>query len=128
MDQQRAKAYFLGIYDQHADEIFRFCLMKVSNREKAEDLTQDTFMRFWQAVRAGETIRNERAFPYTLARNPVIDWYRRKKETSLDAIQEEGIDFAGFGREDVEQTAEMNEVLAVINTLDEPSREVLLLR
>jgi RNA polymerase sigma-70 factor (ECF subfamily) len=128
MDQDAAKAYFLETYDAHADEIFRFCVMKVSNKEKAQDLTQETFMRFWQAIRTGETIRQDRAFLYTLARNLVIDWYRKKKETSLDAIQEEGVDFMGEGRADVERTAEMNEVLAVINDLDEKSRDVILLR
>jgi RNA polymerase sigma-70 factor (ECF subfamily) len=128
MDQDQSKAYFLDIYDRHADEIFRFCLMKVSNKEKAEDLTQETFMRFWQAIRTGEAVRHDRAFLYTLARNLVIDWYRKKKESSLVVLQEEGIDFMGEGREDVEQAAHMNEVLAIVNELDESSRDVILLR
>ena len=128
MDQNEAKAYFLSIYDKHADEIFRFCFMKVSNKEKAEDLTQDAFMRYWQSLRKGEAIRNDRAFLYTLARNLIIDWYRKKKESSLDAIQEEGIEFEGVGRVDVEQAAEMNEVLAIVNELDDASRDVILLR
>ncbi len=128
MDQEQAKTYFLSIYDKHADEIFRFCVMKVSNKEKAEDLTQEAFMRYWQNLRKGEPIRNDRAFLYTLARNLIIDWYRKKKESSLDVIQEAGIDFAGEGREDVEQAAQMNEVLAIINQLDEASRDVILLR
>lgn len=128
MDQDEAKAYFLTVHEKHADEIFRFCFMKVSNKEKAEDLTQETFMRFWQAVRTGETIRYDRAFLYTLARNLVIDWYRKKKESSLDTLQEGGIDFAGEGRADVEQAAQMNEVLAIVNELDEASRDVILLR
>ncbi|KND49514.1 MAG: RNA polymerase sigma factor [Parcubacteria bacterium C7867-008] len=128
MDQDTTKAYFLDIHEKHADEIFRFCLMKVSNKEKAEDLTQEAFMRFWQSVRRGETIRQERAFLYTLARNLVIDWYRKKKESSLDVIQEEGVDFAGDDRADVERFAQMNEALAVIDTLDAPSKEAILLR
>jgi RNA polymerase sigma-70 factor (ECF subfamily) len=128
MDQHKAKASFLAVYDRHADEIFRFCFMKVSNKEKAEDLTQETFMRFWQSIRSGETVRNDRAFLYTLARNLIIDWYRKKKESSLDVLQEDGIDFAGDGRASVEQAAQMNEVLAVINQLDEPSRDAILLR
>ena len=107
MDQEQAKAYFLSIYEKHADEIFRFCFMKVSNKEKAEDLTQDAFMRYWHSLRTGEPIRNDRAFLYTLARNLVIDWYRKKKESSLDVIQEAGIDFAGEGRADVEIAAQM---------------------
>lgn len=128
MDQDTAKAQFLAIYDRHADEIFRFCLLKVSNKERAEDITQDTFAKYWQALRTGDAIRNDRAFLYTLARNLVIDWYRKKKESSLDVLQDEGIDFAGEGKEDVEQAAEMNEVFAVINNLDDASRDVIILR
>lgn len=128
MDQDTAKAHFLGIYDRHADEIFRFCLLKVSNRERAEDISQDTFAKYWQALRTGEPIRNDRAFLYTLARNLIIDWYRKKKESSLDVLQDEGIDFVGEGRADVEQAAQMNEVLAIVNELDEASRDVVLLR
>jgi RNA polymerase sigma factor (sigma-70 family) len=128
MDQPDAKASFLAAYDTYADDIFRFIAMKVSDRERAADLTQDTYMRYWQTVREGTVVQNDRAFLYRLARNLVIDWYRRKKEASLDALQEEGIDFAGEGIEDVEQLAQMNEAMAIVNALDEASREAVTLR
>ncbi|HEX8591308.1 MAG TPA: sigma-70 family RNA polymerase sigma factor [Candidatus Paceibacterota bacterium] len=128
MDQTECKAYFLAAYDAYADELYRFCFMKVSNREKAEDLVQDTFTRFWQVLRDGTAPENPRAFLYTLARNRVIDWYRKKKESSLDVLQEAGIDFADAGIDDIVENAEMTRLMAVINELDEPSRDVLLLR
>lgn len=128
MDQSELKALFLAAYDAYADELYRFCLMKVSNRERAEDLVQDVFTRFWQVLREGTVPDNTRAFLYTLARNRVIDWYRKKKESSLDAISEAGVDFVGTDVPDIIDQAEMVGVLAAINELDEPSREVLLLR
>lgn len=128
MDQQAAKQQFLEAYDAYADGLYRFCLMKVSNPEKAEDLVQDTFTRFWQSIREGQMPDNPRAFLYTLARNRVIDWYRKKKETSLDVLQASGLDFAGSGMAEIEDAAEMTRLLEVIRGLDEPSREVLLLR
>ncbi|MEA2701311.1 MAG: hypothetical protein QOE22_20 [Candidatus Parcubacteria bacterium] len=128
MDQHELKALFLTAYDAHADELYRFCLMKVSDRERAEDLVQDVYTRFWQVLRGGTVPDNTRAFLYTLARNRVIDWYRKKKESSLDVLQESGIDFAGSGGKEIADQAEMTRVLAVINELDEPSRDVLLLR
>lgn len=128
MDHEATKAHFLEVYDRHADEIFRFCVLKVSSRERAEDLTQDVFMKLWQAQREGVQIKNERAFLYTLARNQVIDWYRKKKESSLDALREEGIDFPSQAHESIERDAQMREVLEVVNSLDEPSREAVLLR
>ena len=39
---------FLDIYKQNTDAIFRYCLLRVSDRELAKDLAQDTFMKVWQ--------------------------------------------------------------------------------
>ena len=128
MDQEETKAYFLQIYDTYADDIYRFCYLKVSSRELAQDLSQEVFTRFWQALREGTVMRSERALLYTMARNLVIDWYRKKKESSLDVLTEQGIEFRGEDAEDVTREAEMKEALEIVNGLDEPSREVLLLR
>jgi RNA polymerase sigma-70 factor (ECF subfamily) len=128
MDQDETTSYFLQIYDTYADAIFRFVLMKVSTREVAEDIVQDTFMRFWQALREGTVLRSDRALLYTIARNLVIDWYRKKKDASLDKLLEEGIEFAGNDTHRILEQAEVKEALRAINTLDEPSREALTLR
>lgn len=128
MDQHTLKSRFLEAYDRYADPIYRFCFMKTSRAALAEDLTQDAFMRLWQEMRGGAEITNEKALLYTIARNLVIDWYRKKKEQSLDALMDAGADFAGEGKERTLLFAETEEMLAVIERLDEPSREVLLLR
>lgn len=128
MDQEETKAYFLQIYDTYASDIYRFCLIKVSSKELAEDLTQEVFTRFWQALRDGTVMRSDRALLYTIARNLVIDWYRKKKESSLDTILEKGVEFEGEGARNVTIDAEMKEALAVIETLDDASREAVILR
>jgi len=128
MDQDETKAYFLQIHDTYADDIYRFCLLKVSNRELAQDLTQEVFTRFWQALREGTVMRSERALLYTVARNLVIDWYRKKKESSLDVLTEQGSEFMGDSAQDVTRLAEMEEALRVVNTLDDASKEALLMR
>ncbi len=128
MDQDETKAYFLQIYDTYADDIYWFCYLRVSNRELAQDLSQEVFTRFWQALREGTVMRSERALLYTMARNLVIDWYRKKKESSLDALADEGIEFMGDGAGDVTISAEMDEALRAVGELDDPSREALLMR
>jgi RNA polymerase sigma-70 factor (ECF subfamily) len=128
MDHDDIKDHFLAVYDQYGDDIFRFCVLKVSSREVAQDLTQETFTRFWQQLRNGTSVGNDRALLYTVARNLVIDWYRKRKEQSLDMLAEEGFEFAGDDHRRITEHAEMREVLAVINDLDEPSREALTLR
>ncbi len=82
---------FEKTYGEESDSIFRFCLMRVSNREQALDLTQETFLRLWQSLQKGEAIRSNRAFLFTVAHRLVIDWYRKKKSLSLDGMmQQEG--------------------------------------
>lgn len=128
MDHDEIKDHFLAVYDQYADDIFRFCALKISSREMAQDITQETFMRFWQQLRTGTHVNNERALLYTIARNLVIDWYRKRKEQSLDAMTEEGFEFASEERGSIADHAQVREVLDTIKELDEPSREALTLR
>ncbi len=81
------KSYiFKEIYDKESDAIFRFCVIRVSNREQALDITQETFLRLWQTLKEGTEIKNTRAFLFTVAHRLIIDWYRKKKSLSLDAI------------------------------------------
>ncbi|MEK7602193.1 MAG: sigma-70 family RNA polymerase sigma factor [Patescibacteria group bacterium] len=122
------KQEFLAVYDQYADDIFRYCVLKVSGRTVAEDLTQEVFMRYWQQLRKGTSIVNGRALLYAMARNLIIDWYRRKKEQSLEVLTEEGYQFPSNDEGTIEQHAQLREVLDVIKDLDETSREALTLR
>lgn len=91
MEKDNRKEQFTELYKRESDAIFRFCLIRVSDREKALDLTSDTFMRFWDALSKKEEniIEHERAFLFKVARNLIIDWYRKKKSISLDTLLDE---------------------------------------
>ncbi len=77
---------FENTYKNQSDAIFRFCLLRVSNREQALDITQETFLRLWQTLAADKEVLNDKAFLFTIARNLIIDWYRKKKSMSLDRM------------------------------------------
>jgi RNA polymerase sigma-70 factor (ECF subfamily) len=60
--------------------------------EQALDLSQEVFTRLWQSMnQAGTGIEYPRAFIFTVARNAIIDWYRKKKAVSLEAMESEEI-------------------------------------
>ncbi len=82
------KKEFTDLYYAESDAIFRYCLLRTSEREVARDMTQDTFMRVWDVLWKKKEIRNLRAFLFTVARNLIIDWYRKKKPQSLEALAE----------------------------------------
>ncbi|HNW71738.1 MAG TPA: RNA polymerase sigma factor [Candidatus Paceibacterota bacterium] len=77
---------FKKVYEKESDAIFRFCFVRVSDREQALDITQETFMRLWKSLLDGKDILNDRAFLFTIAHRLVIDWYRKKKSLSLDKM------------------------------------------
>ena len=134
MDQARATKRFSELHERESDAIFRFCVLRVSRREVALDLTQDTFIRFWDKIARGEEIKNERAFLFTIARNLIIDWYRKEKPYSLDALEEPNENEGSFGRQlafeesTSEAETEAGLILKLINELDRQYREVVYMR
>jgi RNA polymerase sigma-70 factor (ECF subfamily) len=127
------KELFTNLYNSESDAIFRYCLIRTSNREVALDITQDTFTRLWKVVERGEEIGNYRAFLYTVARNLIIDWYRKKKPESLDAIADEtNVDAlvvtSDSVREDIEMSAEARFLISKIKDLEEQYQQPVFLR
>lgn len=80
---------FRDAFEKHSDELFRHATMRLSNRDRAMELTQETFLKAWEFLRRGEVIREYRPFLFRTLNNLVIDEYRKKKSTSLDAMMED---------------------------------------
>lgn len=116
-------------YDEFADAIFRYCCLKVSNRERAKDIMQDTFMKVWVYINNNNVnIDNIRAFLYKTANNLIIDEYRKKKAVSLDLLQESGFEPPSDGHRAVEHNAELGEAMKLISKLKPEKAELLIMR
>ena len=79
---------FGDIYDRYVDKIYRFVFLKVSSEEVAQDITSETFLKGWERYSAdkqnpGNKIKNPRAFLYRIARNLIVDHYRRKNRVQI---------------------------------------------
>ena len=80
---------FLAAFDEYADALFRHALFRISDRERAADLTQETFLKAWDHVRGGGEVRHYKAFLYRILHNLIVDEYRKRRESSLDALAED---------------------------------------
>jgi RNA polymerase sigma-70 factor (ECF subfamily) len=126
---------FESIYTSQSDAIFRFCLMRVSDREQALDITEETFVRFWQSLQQGKEILNARAFLFTVARRLIIDWYRKKKSISLERMMSNN-DEEGTASDVIDETTFDNRelgpegryLLGAIGELSSDSRDLIHLR
>ena len=62
-----------------------FIRRKISNDSDAEDILQDVFYNLWDTLQS-EPIEQVAAWLYRVAENKIIDWYRKRKSVSLDAL------------------------------------------
>jgi len=79
--------FFSEIYNKYIDKIYRFVYLKVSSETIAQDLTSETFTRFWYQIYLDKKIKNPSAFLYQIARNLVIDFYRKEGAVNLVPIE-----------------------------------------
>lgn len=64
------------LYDAYISQIYNFIYYKTLQKEIAEDIAAEVFLKAWQKInqfKEGSFI----AWLYTIARNKVIDYYRR---------------------------------------------------
>lgn len=121
------------IYDRYVDMVFRFLYFQVGNRQLAEDLTTDTFLRALKRI--GSRTRGDGdpgAWLLTIARSLVADHVRsgryRWQSTAADAL--------GFDPPEPEAAADptaapdhaTDALLAALRHLEPAERECLVLR
>jgi len=128
MDSKATEAAFLDLHDRFADTLFRHAYFRVSDRDIARDITQESFLRMWEYLAAGNEVDNPKAFLFRIAGNLVIDHYRRKKSSSLEDLQEGGFDPEGDDAGTITDAAEGKRLLANLSHLPEKDRDVLLMR
>lgn len=87
-------ALMKALYDEHAAALWRYALRLTGDRNRAEDVVQETLLRAWQHPEVvGDTERSARAWLFTVARNLIIDESRsaraRAHVSSLDKEPEQ---------------------------------------
>lgn len=126
---------FLKAFDEYNDALFRHAFLRISNREKAVDLVHDTFTKVWAYLRGGYEVDNFRPFLYKVLNNLIIDEYRRKKESSLDALLElDGVDEGSFSElsestvEGLAATIDGKKAFELLEEMPDQYKEVIILR
>lgn len=89
---------------------------------------QETFLKAWEYLRSGQDVRNLRAFLYRVANNLIIDETRKRREQSLEALQESGFDPAGSSGEEITRGPDDRRVLETLGKLSKESRELVIMR
>lgn len=69
---------FAMIYEAYSDRLYGFVLKHLKNRQLAQDIVQDAFMRLWINRKQLNCFGNLQGFIFAIAKYQVIDHFRRQ--------------------------------------------------
>jgi len=76
-----------------------YALSRTHNSATSDDLVQETFLKTWKFLVKGGDIKKMEAFLYHILKDLIVDEYRKRKTSSLEALLEKGFDPSFDGRE-----------------------------
>lgn len=98
--KQGSKAAFTEVYNMYYTRLYFFVKKLIDDREEAQDITAETFVKLWNLRANFETHQNIKAFLYITARNACLDYFRyrqrqhtNKQEFSYLLTQNEDLSF-----------------------------------
>lgn len=112
--------------EEQYDKLLRYCTMKLHNAVLAEDITQETFVRFFES-RGYQPMGREMAYLYTIARNLCFDQFRKQREMPLEDLppQAEECLLTGDHAPGIVDRISIEEAL---EKLEDEAREAVMLR
>ena len=133
--KRRDEKAFMKVYERYVDDIYRFIYFKVGNAEEANDITSDVFLKTWGHIknRKLEQTKTLKSFVYTVARNCVVDHYRkqpRKQRVDIDG-EDSTVDIVDENQNvarQMEIDSDMNIIRDKMKELKEEYKEVIILR
>ena len=111
---------YIDLEEQYR-KIYRYCYFKLQHQQLAEDITQETFLKFYESnqyVEAGKKVR----YLYKIAHNLCVDLYRKEKIDTKPLTDEL------FVEDTEEEILTSIAVKRALMQLEQVEQEILLLR
>jgi RNA polymerase sigma factor (sigma-70 family) len=117
-----------ALYEEYANQIFRYCLHQLGSREEAEDAVQSTFLNAFRGIKRGVVPELESAWLFKIAHNVCLSrrrssWRRGRIESPADFEVVEELTAAPARRAD-----ELIGLQDVLEQMPESQRRAILLR
>ena len=125
----RDGAAFGKLYDMHVDRVYRHIYYRVGNEADAEDLTQQVFLKAWEAIHRYKRMASPFiAWLMTISHNLVIDFYRTKKEKAYVELEVLADHSASSPERAAESSLDQERLRRAISQLRGDEQQVVLLR
>ncbi|MBI2853892.1 MAG: sigma-70 family RNA polymerase sigma factor [Chloroflexi bacterium] len=127
--QQGDSGAFSMLYEENFSKVFHYMALRVSDKAEAEDMTQQVFIKAFEAL-PGFKWRGApfASWLFRIAHNQVVDWQRKRSKRETGTLQDVTI----LSSENPEQTIEtkmaVEEIIAASKSLTPAQRDVISLR
>jgi RNA polymerase sigma factor (sigma-70 family) len=121
---------FSELVRRHQGRVYRHLLRMLGSHDDALEVTQDTFVKAWQALLQWQPEAQFRTWLMRIASNTALDELRRRKVVEFVAL-EDSFDVPGGGpgpERQAQATQEVRQLEIDLNKLSSEHRQILLLR
>jgi len=130
---------FEFIVKKYEKMIYNLAMSKTNNRENAQDISQECFLRAYKMLASYRTDSAFSTWIYRICQNLIFDFYRKEKKiktVSLSAADRYGEeipdrelqDFDSDPSEQILRAEKIEKIREIINSLPEELREIIVLR
>src|SRR5215467_9238290 len=119
---------FQEFYQDNLGLIYRYVYSQVGNREEAEDLTSQIFLKVVSSIDQERSLLSLQKWLYLIARSTIADYWRaryRLPKSSLDELLEAGWEGPAEVEATVPSSGTEERVQGILQALPEKYREVL---
>jgi len=95
-DEQLVAVYLKGdekaleiLISRHLKFLYNFVYGFVGNKQEAEDVVQETFVKIWRSVKKFDKKKKFKTWIFRIARNTAIDFLRKKKDIAFSNFEGE---------------------------------------
>ncbi len=115
-----------AVYTEYKDKIRKYVFGKLQNKEDAEDLVGEIFLKVCEKYESYDSSRASiSTWIYTIARNTVIDYFRSNRAFSE---LPDNLSDGGCMYDDILKKESLNALAKSLQKLDERSRSLIILR
>lgn len=124
---------FQVIYKRYSSKLNSYCLFKLHNQSEAEEIFQQSWIKFYHAVINGKKLECVLPFLLSIAKNLIIDYFRALKtktnhivDLSEPEMLEEIANNTGINPVECNELGEL--IQAAVKCLDDKYREAFILK
>ncbi len=121
-EKKTAEKAFAELYNRHSSRIYAYCRRFLGNKEDAQDVFQETFVRFIDSAKQDRIMTNVPAFLLKIARNLCVNAKRKDK----NPVSFEDYMSVGNGNNDHSELLKL--IKMAIDILPDEYKEIFVLR